>query len=121
MSFEGDLLDNYIVDYFQSFFSINIDFDKMDFLVRIEPRVNEMACANLFNDFTKTEILTVFKQMHSTNALGSDSMPPLFFQRYWHIIDPSITKTLLSALNSGHFPNELKHTFIILILKIIHP
>lgn len=58
--------------------------------------------------------------MHPNKALGSNGMSPLFFQHHWHIIGQSITKALLSTLNTGQMPQVLNHTFITLISKKNH-
>lgn len=79
---EGDHLDTHIVDYFQNLFSTNSNKGPMDFLSKIEPRVNEKMYDNLSRDFTKGDILYALKQMHPTKASGLDSMPPLFFQHH---------------------------------------
>lgn len=59
--------------------------------------------------------------MHPTKAPDSNGMPPLFFQCHWHIVDPSITKALLDALNLGQIPKDLNHTYFTLIPKKAQP
>lgn len=76
---KGDLLDTYIVDYFQTLFSTNTDKGRMDFLSKIDSRVNETMKADLSLDFTEDELLFTLKQIHLTKAPGLDGMPPLFF------------------------------------------
>lgn len=116
-SFEGDFLNAHIVNYFQNLFSSNIEPGWMDFLSQIEFRVNETLCADLSRNFTKSEIFSALKQMHPTKAPGLDGMPHLFCQGHWNIIGPFITKALLLALNSNHFPKNLNLTFITFIPK----
>lgn len=70
----------------------------------------------LTGDFIEEEIKVATKQTHPTKAHRPDGMPPLFYQRYWHIVGPFITKAFLHALNIGKFPSKLNHTFITLIL-----
>lgn len=65
------------------------------------PRINVSNTRDLAKDFTADEITCDLKQMHPTKALGSDSMPPLFFQHHRHIFGPFITRALLDALNSS--------------------
>lgn len=59
--------------------------------------------------------------MHPTKAPGPDSMPPLFFQHHWHIVNPSTTKAILLALNLGQISPTLNHTYITLISKKNQP
>ena len=44
-------------------------------------------------------------------------MPPLFFQKYWHIVGNSVFNASLLALNSGFIQSEINHTHIVLIPK----
>ena len=53
--------------------------------------------------------------MEALKALGSDGMPPLFFQHYWKIIGDEVSTAVLNCLNSGSFPQSLNNTFITLI------
>ena len=52
---------------------------------------------------------------------GLDSMPPLFYQSYWSLVGPKVTKAILLYLNSGTLPNALCHSFITLIPKVKNP
>lgn len=38
-------------------------------------------------------------------------MSPIFYQKYWHVVGPSVTAAVLQALNSCVFPSSLNHTF----------
>ena len=55
--------------------------------------------------------------MAPLKAPGPDGMPPLFYQHYWNLIGDDISKSVLHFLNSASLPENLNHTFIILIPK----
>ena len=59
--------------------------------------------------------------MEALKALGSDGMPPLFFQHYWKIIGDEVSTAVLNCLNLGCFPQSLNNTFITLIPKVKSP
>jgi hypothetical protein len=61
------------------------------------------------------------KQMASLKALGPDGMPPLFYQKYWHLVGTDATNAVLDCLNNGYPIQSLNHTYITLILKIKNP
>ena len=42
--------------------------------------------AELLVDFTREEMVVALKQMEPLKVLGPDGLPPLFFQRYWHVV-----------------------------------
>ena len=59
--------------------------------------------------------------MEALKALGSDGMPPLFFQHYWKIIGDEVSTAVLNCLNSGSFPQSLNNAFITLIPMVKSP
>ena len=48
-------------------------------------------------------------------------MPPLFYQRFWGVVDTNVTSSVLSWLNLGTIPHPLNYTFIILIPNTENP
>lgn len=90
-----------------------------DFLKPLEGRVTEPMNLELSKEFTREEIYKALQQMYPTKVPSHDSMPPLFFQKFWHILG-SITDAEFVVLNTGHLSIDLKHTFITLILKKNH-
>lgn len=104
---EDSQLDNHIVDYFQTMFIANPEKGFIDFLQAMVRQVTESMYANLSQEFMVEEINVALKQMHLTKALGPDGMPPLFFQRHWHIVGSTIMEALLNALNLGQIPHDL--------------
>ena len=59
--------------------------------------------------------------MASTKASGPDGMPPVFYQKFWHVVGSDVTKAVLSCLNSGRILKSINHTFITLIPKTKNP
>lgn len=58
----------------------------------------------LSKEFTREENYHALNQMHPTKASRPDGMPPIFFQKYWSIVENSIVETVLHTLNSGQIP-----------------
>ncbi|KAI5311782.1 hypothetical protein L3X38_040955 [Prunus dulcis] len=52
----------------------------------IEHRVSVSMNNTLNADFTYEEVKRALFHMHPTKALVPDEMPPLFFQKFWHIV-----------------------------------
>jgi hypothetical protein len=48
-------------------------------------------------------------------------MPPIFYQKYWHVVGSDVTTAVLSCLNSGSLLKSINHTFITLIPKVKNP
>ena len=59
--------------------------------------------------------------MAPLKALGSDGMPPLFYQTFWQRIGLEVSEAVLSCLNSGTLLKSINHTFISLIPKVNNP
>ena len=67
------------------------------------------------------EVWNALKQMHPTKAPGPNGMSPVFYQKYWNIVGPSVTNCVLQALNTGTMPKDINKTYICLIPKTKNP
>ncbi len=52
---------------------------------------------------------------------GPDGLPPVFYQKYWHLIGEDVTKAVLTCLNIGKILKAINHTYITLIPKVKNP
>jgi hypothetical protein len=59
--------------------------------------------------------------MSPTKALGPDGLPPVFYQKYWHLIGEDISNAVLTCLNTGKILKAINHTHITLIPKVKNP
>lgn len=73
----------------------------------------------LSGEFLRDEKVATLHQMNPTKALGPVGMPPLFYHKYWPIMGYLIIKAAIQVLNTGHFPENLNHSFLTLIPKKI--
>ena len=71
----------------------------------------------MIKEFTKDEILTALKQMHSTKAPGPDGMSTVFFQKYWDIVGTRVTNMAFNVLNSYMSIANINNTNIALVPK----
>ena len=76
---------------------------------------------NLIRDFRAEEVEQAIKQMAPSKAPGPDSMPSIFYQKYWHVVGSDVITTMLSCLNSSCLLKSINHTFITLIPKVKNP
>jgi ribonuclease HI len=76
---------------------------------------------NLVREFSAGEVDQALKQMAPLTAPGPDGLPPLFYQKYWHVVGPEVTSGVLSCLNSGKVLSSINHTYITLIPKVKNP
>ena len=76
---------------------------------------------DLLRNFKDEEVWQALKQMHPTKFPGSDSMSPIFYQRYWDVVGPQVVDYVLQILRTSIMPNGLNSTYICLILKVKCP
>lgn len=113
----GHHLDQHILNHFQTMFSSNGQVGSVDFLEPLRGRISTNMNDTVSGEFTNKEINATLFQMHPTEEPSLDSMPLLFYQKYWHLIGDVVTKEVLKVLNSDGFLVSFNHTFITLISK----
>ena len=59
--------------------------------------------------------------MAPLKAPGPNSMPPLFYQYFWSIMQHNVTSAILSWLNSSILPEPINRTLITLVPKVANP
>uniref|UniRef100_A0A2N9FFZ2 Reverse transcriptase domain-containing protein n=1 Tax=Fagus sylvatica TaxID=28930 RepID=A0A2N9FFZ2_FAGSY len=109
------------VEYYKSLFqTANPD--------QVEQVVEDIQCvvtaemnSQLISEFTAVEVEIALKQMAPLKAPGPDSLPPIFYQKYWHLIGRDVTAAVLTCLNSGQILKAINHTHITLIPKVQNP
>ena len=68
---------------------------------------------------TDLEIKEVLFSMGSLKSPGPDGFPPLFFKHYWNIVNKEVTEAVKNFFSSGRLLQQLNHTFITLIPKVV--
>ena len=84
----------------------------------IAPMVTDEMNRSLTREFTSSKVIKALKQMASLKAPGPDGLPPVFYQKYWHLIGEDITKAVLTCLNTRKILKAINHTHITLIPKV---
>ncbi|KAL0292085.1 UNVERIFIED_CONTAM: hypothetical protein Scaly_2605800 [Sesamum calycinum] len=52
---------------------------------------------------------------------GPDGMPPIFYQKFWHVVKSDVISCVLNFLNSRILPMGFNETHIVLIPKCKQP
>ena len=84
---------------------------------RVTPEMNN----ELLKEFKAEEVWRALKQMHPTKSPGPNGMSPIFYQKHWEIVGPSILNCVLQALNTGIMLRGINDTYICLIPKTKPP
>ena len=107
--------------YYESIFQTSLP-NQIDNAVRYVPNIiSQSMNDNLVREFSASEVDQALQQMAPLIAPGPDGLPPLFYQKYWHVVGPDVTKGVLSCLNSGQILSSINHTYITLIPKVRNP
>lgn len=59
--------------------------------------------------------------MNPKKSPGPDSFPPMFYQKFWHILEHQCIDLILSFFHNHILPPTLNHTLITLIPKTQPP
>lgn len=67
--------------------------------------------------FTRVEVKIAAFQIDPNNAPGPNGMTACFYQKYWHVVGPKITNSILGFLNGEDDLDAINHTSEVLIPK----
>ncbi|KAK4392766.1 putative mitochondrial protein [Sesamum angolense] len=76
---------------------------------------------DLRRPFTEIEVTTALFNMSPLKSPGLDSMPPLFFQKFWHIVKTDVITCVMRFLNNHILPVGFNETNIVHIPKCKQP
>jgi len=85
------------------------------------PQLTSEQVSELNKAYTSCEVGDALKRMHPYKAPGPDGFQALFFQRFWNIVGPNVTDTILGVLNGQSLPPTMNHTHLLLLPKVEHP
>ncbi|BFG35644.1 hypothetical protein CerSpe_219180 [Prunus speciosa] len=118
---EGAAVQEIVVDYFTHLFTSNCRRREDILLNTVDPCVTPTMNASLLTDFTEQEVKHAVFQMYPTKAPGPDGMPPVFFQKYWHIVGNDVSRAIINFLSSGRLLHKINFTHVVLIPKVKNP
>ena len=84
---------------------------------KVDQRINQ----DLSRLFTPLEVKNSLFDMFPTKSPGSDGVPTLCYQKFWHIIQKDVTTCVLNILNHRILDTKLNFTHIVLIPKCKTP
>ncbi|KAL6189123.1 hypothetical protein ACLB2K_040513 [Fragaria x ananassa] len=109
------------VDYFRQLFTIGGSDMSRGIFGEVAGRVTVEQGVTLNKPFSRGEIEAALKDMGPTKSPGPDSMPPLFYQKYWSVVGDAVISRCLEFFNGNSTIKDLNHTLIALIPKIPAP
>lgn len=76
---------------------------------------------NLTKPVDEEEIKSALFSMNPNKAPGVDGMPPIFFQKFWHIVKKYLVGAIQTFFHTGDLIKSVNHTIISLIPKVMIP
>ena len=110
-------MESIAVDYFERLFASSQPAQINETLMAVDNTVSQDANQKLLLPFSVDEVRVALFQMHPSKAPGPDGMTSFFFQKFWHVIGPSVSIVVLSVLNFAKILRKINLTHISLILK----
>lgn len=83
-----DSIKHTFVSYLEEIFQTSYPVEMEDVVEVLEPKVTETMNRNLGLPVTVEEIKSAAFQIGAWKAPGPDGINGLFFQSYWHIVEP---------------------------------
>ena len=114
-------VEDIILKYFNEIYSTTFPIDSEASLGAVGRRVSEAMNAELLKEFKEEEVWRALMQMHPTKSPSLDGMSPIFFQKYWDVVGPQVTQSVIHILRIGIMPNGMNDTYICLIPKVKSP
>jgi hypothetical protein len=108
-------------DYFSSLFTSSNPSDIEEKTTLVAGRITPALRTTLTVIFRREEVEEALFQMHPTKAPGTDGLPALFYQNFWHIIGDDVSDLCLSILHGHLSPECLNQTRLVLIPKTKKP
>lgn len=105
-------------EFFQELFSSSNPSRIAEATAVVSNRINDDRMRILDRHFTGEEVLSVLKQMKSSAAPSPDGMPAMFYQHFWEIVGPDVTKLALDILNGEASRVILTKLSYVLFLKL---
>lgn len=99
----GKLVEAYFTNIFSS--SNPTGFDEV--LAGMLPTVTSEMKMSLDRQFIDDEVFKALNQMAPLTTPGPNGTSPIFYKTFWHIVGFDVTNVVLTALNSGHVPEDL--------------
>ena len=110
-------MESIAVDYFERLLASSQPAQINETLMAVDNTVSQDANQKLLLPFSVDEVRVALFQMHPSKAPGPDGMTSFFFQKFWHVIGPSVSIVVLSVLNFARILRKINLTHISLIPK----
>jgi hypothetical protein len=111
----------FISNHFVQLFRSGAMGDTHQLLQAVSPRVSEEMNNALMSPFSAEEVKKALDSIGDLKAPGPDSMPAIFYKKFWATVGEQVTQEVLAVLNGGDMPAKCNDMVIALIPKVKEP
>lgn len=112
---------NLAVEFFRDLFTSSNPFDLETLFQGFSSRVTPEMNAGLIAPVTPDEIKAAAFCVKGSSAPGEDGLTGIFYQKFWHIVGPSLTEEISRFFHMSILPERWNHTQLSLLPKIPKP
>ena len=87
--------------YYRGLFTTSNPTHISEVLNAVEHVVTNGMRQSLLLSYSLEEVRATLFQMHLSKLPGPNGMSPYFFQKFWHIMGPNVTSTVILVLHLG--------------------
>ena len=114
-------IERVILNYFTNIYSSNHPTSFEASLGAVRQRVTPEMNEALLGVFRAEEVKISLNQMHPTKAPGSDGMSPIFFQKYWDVVGPSVVnETFICLIPKVNCPQKISEFRPISLCNVVY-
>ena len=85
------------------------------------PDIPDGEKEKLARPFSACEVIMALKDMQPYKAPGPDGFQPIFYQKFWELVQSNVTRLVQDVLEGRDFPEGLNDAFLVLIPKMDSP
>jgi hypothetical protein len=116
-----DALKPLVLNYFTNLFMSEVQETDLEFLEKVQPRVNQRMNEKLTAPFMAEDVKKAMFSIGDFKAPGPDGLHAVFYKKFWDLCGDEITHEVLLALNSRQIPEGWNDTTVVLIPKVENP
>lgn len=109
------------MEYFRDLFMSSNPYDLDSLFEGFNERITPAMNLALTRPISAEEIKMAAFSVKSSSAPGDDGFTGIFYQKYWHIVGPSVVAEIQGFFTTSFLPPGWNHTQICLIPKIANP
>lgn len=109
------------VEFFRDLFTSSNPFDLESLFSGFRSRVTQSMNEHLTKLVTAEEIRNAAFSVKGSSAPREDGLTGIFYQKFWHIVGPSLIYEINEFFRTSIIPDGWNHTQLSLLLKIDNP